>query len=351
MINMIWLDNKFINLLSSSLRNFKQKDASTYNFSCPICGDSKRIKSKARGFLLQRSGKYVFYCHNCNQSMIFSKLLQTVNPSLYDQYIEERFGKTNIAVTTPVVADRFIISKNKINLPKVSQLPSNHKCKQYVVSRQIPSYFHSQLYYCKQFKHWSNSIKPDSFEDVSNDSDRLVIPMFDTSNNLFAFQGRALGDYNPRYITITLDKSDDRLPAVYGLDRVDFNQPYYVFEGPIDAMFIKNSIACLGSRLSTDIAKLNKPTDNAILVFDNEPRNPNIVRSMLTAVKSGYKVCVWPCSIDSKDINQMILKKVSGDYCKTELIEKAAKCIQQIIDDNVVHGLQAELTINHWKKI
>lgn len=352
MINTLWLDVKYINLLSSSLRNFRQKDGTLYNFSCPICGDSQQSKTKARGFLIQRSGKFFFYCHNCNQSLVFSKLLQLVNPVLYDEYLLEKVSDSKQPVVAqPTIMEKFSLPKQQIKLPKVSQLPSTHKCKQYVVQRQIPSYFHSQLYYCKQFKHWVNSIKPDSFEDVTNDHPRLIIPLIDQTKTVFGIQGRAIGDYTPRYITIILDKTRDHLPSVYGIDRVDFNTKYYVFEGPIDSMFIPNSIACLGSSLHSEVAKLNKPTDNAVLVFDNQPRNEQVVRSMLTAASQRYKLCVWPDNIADKDINQMIIRKVSGPYCKTELIEKAAKWIQRVIDDNTFQGLQAELAIHQWKKI
>jgi hypothetical protein len=41
------IDTKYIRLLSTRLRNFKQKKEGLYNFSCPICGDSKKNMTKA----------------------------------------------------------------------------------------------------------------------------------------------------------------------------------------------------------------------------------------------------------------------------------------------------------------
>lgn len=348
-MNNLWIDSKYINLLSGSLRNFKRKSDNIYNFSCPLCGDSEKNKRKARGFLLVKSGKYFYYCHNCNQSISFYNLLQQLNSVLFDEYIKEKY----IADVKPVQIEtkksqKFVVYDKTIDLPKVSQLPYNHLCKKFVVSRQIPTYFHNQLYYCSSFKKWVNSIKLDSFESENIDDARLIIPFFDYKKNLFGFQGRALQESAVRYITIMLK---DTLPKVYGLDRVDFNNKYYVFEGPIDSMFINNSIACCGGKLQTELKSLNKPTNNAVLVYDNEPRNSNIIRNMLTAIRDGYKVCIWPNAVQEKDINDMILKKVSGDYCRTELVERASHKIQNIIDENTYSGLEAELNVNKWKKI
>ena len=45
------VDSKFIGLVSSRLQKFKRVKADLYNFRCPICGDSKKNKSKTRGYL------------------------------------------------------------------------------------------------------------------------------------------------------------------------------------------------------------------------------------------------------------------------------------------------------------
>ena len=56
----------------------------------------------------------------------------------------------------------------------------------------------------------------------------LIIPFYDESGKLFAFQGRAFGKEQPKYITIKLDESKQK---VYGLERVNFLQPIKVVEG------------------------------------------------------------------------------------------------------------------------
>jgi len=351
MTNTAWLDTKYINLLSNSLRNFRRKDQALFNFSCPLCGDSQSNKNKARAFLFMKAGKYFFFCHNCNQSLSFRKFLQQVNGALYNDFVTETFSDPAKSVVQQPTKFDFSIAKNQIKLPKVSQLHSDHLCKKYVVSRQIPTPFHCQMYYAVKFKRWVNTLKPNKFETEDNDSSRLIIPLFDSVGKLFGFQGRSLNGQEPRYITIILDDTDDRQPKIYGLNTVDYNKKYYVFEGAIDSMFLPNSIACLGSSLITELGRLNKPKENAVLILDNEPRNKNIVQIMLKAAREGYKVLVWPATAPGKDLNEMILRKVSGDYCKTELVQKAATCIQALIDTHTFQGLSLELEINAWKRI
>ena len=45
---MDYIDVKYINLISSRLSKFKKIKPYLYNFRCPICGDSKKNKNKAK---------------------------------------------------------------------------------------------------------------------------------------------------------------------------------------------------------------------------------------------------------------------------------------------------------------
>lgn len=345
----MWLEKKYIMMLSNTLINFKQKDQNVFNFKCPICGDSKSHRSKSRGYLISKQGTFFFYCHNCNASLHFTKFLQTINNQLYDEFITEKFSSSDpVSVTVqPVLKQVKQIPNVFKDLKKVSQLRDTHKCKLYVVSRQIPTPYHSELYYCPKFKEWTNTIIDKKFEDVSVDSARLIIPLKDSNGEVFGYQGRALSSTDKlKYITIMMDETK---PRIFGLHKVDLNKRYYIFEGPIDSMFIENSIATCGGSLTREMEILNKNTSNAVVVYDNEPRNKQIIKGILTAIEKGYKVCIWPEGTKHKDINDMILSKVSGEYCKTELISRASSKIQNIIDDNTFSGLEATLRLTQFK--
>lgn len=348
---MLWLERKYIMLLSNNLERFKQKTQSLFIFRCPLCGDSKTNKNKTRGYIYLKSTKYLFHCHNCNQSMTFVSFLKALNPALYDQFIFDKLETSETVEQFQMEAKPKPTNLLKAIsiLKKVSQLSPSHPCKQYVVSRQIPTTIHHTLYYCPKFKKWTNTIVADKFSSTDNDEARLIIPLIARDGAIFGYQGRALDpNQQVRYITIV---ADDSYPKFYNANNVNFNKRFYVVEGPIDSMFLQNSMACCGSSLFQQLPLLNINTNNAVLVYDNQPRNKQIIKALSDSIENGYTVCLWPDHFDSKDINQMILNKVSGDYCKTELVNKAASKIQAIIDNNCFRGLQAQLRLAQWRKI
>ena len=81
-----------------------------------------------------------------------------------------------------------------------------------------------------------NKVKPKTYK-VIKDHPRLIIPFFDTTGKLFAFQGRAFGKEQPKYITIKLDENKQK---IFGLERVNFTQEDKIVEGKIESIFISN---------------------------------------------------------------------------------------------------------------
>lgn len=335
---------KYINILSNKLRNFKRKSNSVYNFSCPICGDSKAKKNKARGYIYEDSGSYIFHCHNCGVSLSFFNFLKTIEPSLYREMIFERirdnksieeleFEEFNKKFKKP----KFMYADVLKGLKKVSQLSHDHPIKKLVEERKIPNPYHAKLFACPKFMHHINTIIKDKFSSdaLKYDEMRLLIPFISHNNDVHAIQGRSLkSNSSTKYITIIFD---EELPKIYGLDTVNFNQTVYVFEGPIDSMFIKNSIATAGGDLVSSLKGYDK--SNIVIVYDNEPRSKETIDKIDKAIFNGYSVCIWPDNIIHKDINEMILAGLSSDF------------ISYIIKQNTYRDLSAKLTLTKWKKI
>jgi hypothetical protein len=158
-----------------------------------------------------------------------------------------------------------------------------------------------------------------------------VIPFFDRTGNFFAFQGRAFGKEQPKYITIKFDETKQK---IYGLDRLDLNKPVKITEGPIDSLFLSNAVALAGA--DADI-KINH--EQCTMIFDNEPRNQEIISRMIKAVDKKFNLVVWPKTLKYKDINDMI---IAG---------KSSAEIETIISNNTHSGLTALQHINNWKDI
>ena len=91
----MYIEIKYLNLLSPRLDKFKQKKDYLWNFRCPICGDSQRNKNKVRGFVFQVKGDLLYKCHNCQYSVPLPKLIEQLDPALYKQYRLEKFKDSN----------------------------------------------------------------------------------------------------------------------------------------------------------------------------------------------------------------------------------------------------------------
>ena len=349
----MFIETKYIQLMSSSLPLFVSKGNHTYNFRCPICKDSQTNKFKARGYLLFKNGKHYFYCHNCNVSLSFNKFLAEVNPVLYKEYQYEKYGKKpqrNVESLPQIIKHLSIENKILSKLPKISLLNPNHFAKQFVVKRNIPTFYHSRLYYSSDFNAFARQIDETKFQSDFAEK-RLIIPMFDKQKKLIGIQGRIIkpNKKSVRYLT-ALCSSDN--PKVFGLDLINYLERYYVFEGPIDSMFIHNSIAVCGGTIHSELQKNNVVKQNAVVVYDNEPRNKDVVRNMKKCVKQGYQIVVWPNSVKHKDINDMVLNIVpAGKFVHTEEVQKAAQHIESTMKNNTYEGLEALSKIAEWKKI
>lgn len=337
---MIWLDHKFVNLLSSQLERFHRVNSNTYSFRCPICGDSQKDKKKTRGFVFERGGKLRYYCHNCGASMRFQYLMKQVDPTLYVEYVKEKIKENGQVNETQQFVEKmktpiFVKDTQLSELIKVSKLKPDHPVKQWVEARKIPSNTHYKLFYCKKFASWVNEMIPDKFNDKVENEPRLIIPFLDRDKKFFGFQGRSFKKNGLRYISIMLDENK---PKMFGLDTVDVSQDIYLVEGPIDSLFLPNCIASAGSELTTNIDRAGLPRDKIVVIYDNEPRNKDIVKKIERSIDAGYRVCIWPTTMLEKDINDMILAGYTAEQLK------------EIIDDCTYTGPTARLHFAIWRK-
>jgi transcription elongation factor Elf1 len=339
------VESKYVRLISSRLRNFKQKNTNLWNFSCPICGDSQKNLSKARGYVFPKGNNLFYRCHNCGVSTSVGNLIKSVDESLYKEYVLERYksgesGFSNFkSPTFDIPSPRFDkLDKQKVfeHAEWVDKLPSEHFCLVYCEKRQIPSNILNKLLFTPHYKQFCDSLIPNHGKQLLDDA-RLVIPFYDEYNELIAVSGRALetSDKTLRYVTIRTNESDKKL--IYGMDRVNLKESVKVVEGPIDSLFLKNCVASGDANLIITADEIS--SDKKVLIFDNEPRNKEIVKMMQNAIRLQHNVVVWPNTIEGKDINEIIL---SG---------KSQYEIEEIISSNTFRDIEAQLKFNMWKKV
>ena len=147
---------------------------------------------------------------------------------------------------------------------------------------------------------------------------------------MIGFQGRSLDSWiQPKYLTVMFN---DDSPKIFGLDNIRGDAPVFVTEGPFDSTFIRNSIAMCGA--DGDVAKWG--ISNPVWIYDNEPRNTEIIRRIQSVIASKQTVVIWPSNVLEKDINDMVLSGLD---------------VQSIVEENIYSGLEATIKFNTWKKV
>jgi len=330
-----YIDLKYINNLSSRLKQFKKKTDYLYNFRCPHCGDSKKSKLKARAYFYRVKNDMFFKCHNCGMGQTLANFLKFVDDNVYSQYLLERYKGGTPATQKPKFDFKPTQFKDPTlldDLKKISDLNEDHPARLYCIKRKIPKEYFDILYLSDKFGELVNKVKPNTYN-TKTDHPRLIIPFFDTTGKLFAFQGRAFGKEQPKYVTIKLDEGKQK---IYGLERVNFSKQINIVEGPIDSLFVDNCLAAAGADLFLK-KSINK--DYITYIFDNEPRNKEIIDRMYKVIEQDYKIVIWPDDIQLKDVNDLIMSGIS----KSE--------VMNIISKNTYSKLSALTKLSYWKKV
>jgi hypothetical protein len=352
---LLYIDVKYVSFIAGRLRNFAKKDANLWNCACPICLDSASNKSKARGYIYMREQKLYYMCHNCGASMGFGKFLEQVDPVLHGEYRLETYrekysgdvdrkkvkkeedveDESLAALAKTDVASRF---KSKVSIPqprlldglldRLDTLPPDHEAVQYVAGRDIAKDQWHKIYFIPNMLDIVQlSAK---YEDrIRTNEPRIVLPFYDMNGQLTGVTCRAIRGEKLRYVVV---KVKDDAPLVFGINDIDKSKLVYVVEGPIDSLFLPNAIAVGGTSMGkTGFLGLR----DKVVIFDNQPRNPDVCRIMAKSIREGNKVVVWSERITAKDINEMHEQGI--DYMSQ-------------IKARTFQGLQAQLEFDSWKK-
>ena len=353
----VYLDRKYLLLISSLLRNFKQKKDDLFNFSCPYCGDSVKNKLKARGYIFRKNNDYFYVCHNCQFSTTFNKFLKHIDASQHAAYIMERYSagenghsgyekpKFDLGgpkpgepmpekkIEKPIISLENIVahSGNPPLLQSIYTLPPEHYARQYVVKRHIPEKFWKEIFFTEKFKDFLDTTYPDHGKEKVPNDDRIVLCYTNKYGHVTNVAGRSLSDSKIRYLTVKV--RDEK--KLFGLHRVSTSQEIYVLEGQFDSFFVPNSVASGDSNLGAVPEYLDC---DCTLIFDNEPRNLQIVKQINAAIENGHRVVLFPDTLPYKDINEMIMNGMT----EAEVLK--------IIEDNKFQGLTAKLKFSTWRK-
>lgn len=283
--------------------SFRKHDG-TYNAGCPICREGKSLGKKKRLFYYPNTG--TMHCFNCSKTWSSSSWITQVSGLTKDELQQEIINNES---STDVFKQQKIVpitkKRKEMDLPFDSINIFDETQKNFYSNNRD---FNLALRYIKE-RRLDNAInKPAalfiSFKDFIH-KNRLCIPFFDRNNKIIFYQTRCLDNSNPRYLG-----KEGSEKSVFNIDRVDINLPYiFIFEGPIDSMFVKNGVSVAGLTLTdTQLTQLSEfPFHKRIWILDNPRFDDASKEKTKKLLLEGETLFKWTDSMSYKDFNEMIM--------------------------------------------
>lgn len=274
-----------------------------YTAGCPKCKEGKSLGRKKRLYYYTSSN--TLYCFNCNQKWSAYSWLYEVC-KLSKREIEAELASNNYRVD---ISDRINSIPKKNN--QISTLPhdSINLCDLTQLSYyKDNAYIQLALKFLKDRKLDTAANRPEAFYISLTDfvhKNRICIPFYSELGDIVWYQTRCLDGSDPKYLNKA--NSDKR---VFGLDRVCPTEDYiFIFEGPIDAMFVKNGVAVTGLNItSKQEEELNQFTfQKKIWVPDNQHIDKAAKEKTEDLLKNKSSVFIWPDNIKCKDFNELAI--------------------------------------------
>lgn len=281
---------------------FRKHDG-TYNAGCPVCREGKSLGKKKRLFYYPKTN--TFHCFNCSRTWSAYSWIQTTSGLSRDEIFSEIQSKTNSIDVSKKLKVTKKSSKKVLTLPYDSINLFDDIQQKYYGSNV---YFKKALNYIKDRRIEVAINKPSSLYISLTDfyhKNRLCIPFYDRNKKISFYQTRSLDNTEPRYLG---KEGADK--TLFGIDNINNDLNYiFIFEGPIDAMFVKNAVGTAGLTLS-DLQKtqLNEfPFHEKIWVLDNPAFDLAAKEKTEQLLRRKEKVFNWPDKMPYKDINEMAI--------------------------------------------
>ena len=335
-----------------NLRNYKEM-SDIVNFSCPICGDSKKSSTKARGVVLGINSKNTrYFCHNCQISLSFTDFLKQVAYYVYENYIKQ-VKKNTLKNFKDKINKKIKIKKQEVeateltveefyhpDIVSIANLPNDHLAKKYLLKRAIPNTHFKNIYYFKgnPYKLFTNMFDSNKYEEKSNiniEHEGIILPRIDNNNKPVGFTLRRIsGEGNLRYLNLSEDDNN----FFYNEHNVNFKnqRTIYILEGQFDLLsFSDTSNLMAMCSINRKVKLLEKYKNNKfVYVMDNEYNNENVVKAMKGVIKNGHGLFIWPNTIEEKDINDI---KKNKDWSDKEMI--------RFFEENTYFGTMARIKL------
>ena len=218
-----------------------KKLSNTYNAGCPICREGKSWLKKRRCIYIVKDN--VICCHNCGWYSDTIKWIQEVSGMSFNEILNESkefdilpldlLKETDTKPVKEIKIEK--LPKDSINIFDVNQL-EYYKDNQAVVDA---------LKVIKKRKIDEAINRPDTLWLSLSDrvhKNRIIIPFYDENNEIIFYQSRVIYNNDLKLYPKYLSKVNGE-KSLYNINKIHHDLDYiFIFEGPIDAFFIKNGL-------------------------------------------------------------------------------------------------------------
>lgn len=289
--------------------------AGRITLACPYCGDSHTDHNKKRGNLYWDTLQY--HCFNCSVHTNAYQLLK-------DNHIKLQNTEDSIQIIDYIQEHKLAVNDIEVLQHDVFKTtfdlsPTRAELKKHFGFRDVepgdPAFFY--------LRDRMLSNKLENFMYSPRDR-RIVVLNLAPENKVIGFQTRSINKRsNSRYLTYDLEKiyqefgkelkvteetlvGIKKLSTLFGVMLTDFQREVTMFEGPIDAMFMQNSIGLATATRST-LEFDEIPTIR--YMFDNDDTGK---KKMIEKLKRGKKIFVWQKFLEETSLEKEWDKFLSG---------------------------------------
>jgi len=304
-----------------------KKSTGTYAGECPYCHEGKSAGRKRRFFYIPEEDH--LYCHNCNQSKNGLDFVKDRTGMSMHEILSE--SEVHADTVEDIIKKSSLYKKfNPKALPDDSiNLYDNNQVSFYKENRVVQD----ALAFINKRRLDTAINKPRalwlSLTDYTH-KNRVVFPFYsaDSTAKVEHYQSRALYKEDENKAKYLSKANSEK--GVFNLDKIEPDLEYiFLQEGPIDAMFLRNSVALAGIHPTEE--QLHKittkfPFHKIVYVLDNQWLDRTSHKVTKELLDKDQCVFIWPESlIRFKDLNDLCVH-TQKDEIKPDFIIKNMHC-------------------------
>ena len=299
-----------------------KKSTAVYEGGCCMCREGNSWGRKRRLYFITKDN--VICCHNCGWYSSPGDWIKHVTGMSWSEIFRET-EEYDIIPGLENSSEQTI--RHEPDLPHDSiDLFDAHQLRYYSNNKQVKACL--DMIASRRLDTAVN--RPKSLYVSLNDKthkNRVIIPFYNVNGKVSHYQSRKISnDHTPKYLSKTNSEK-----TLFNVDKLKTPDHIFIFEGPIDSFFVKDSVAVAGiqdtSRLCFTDSQQSQldgfVLSKKIWVLDNDTTGRDKSKKLLERDEC---VFIWPRQLKQfKDINELCVR-TKRDEVKREFILDHSYC-------------------------